>query len=220
MQTVIAFIVALCILIFVHEMGHYLAARACGVKVLRFSIGFGRPLARWVSKGRDRTEWTLAAIPLGGYVKMLDEREGEVPAAERGRAFNAQPVGKRIAIVAAGPVFNLVLAALLYAVLNMAGVKEPAAVLGDPAAGTPAFAAGVQAGDRVLAIDGAQVGTWGDARWMLLKSLTDKGRPAIEVQTAAGDRRVRTADFSGAQLGQMEGDVLGREGSGSPAPAR
>jgi len=211
-----AFAVALGVLVVIHELGHSLVARACGVRILRFSVGFGKVLCKRTD--RHGTEWALSAIPLGGYVKMLDEREGEVPAAERGRAFNAQPVGKRIAIVAAGPVFNLVLAALLYAALNMAGVKEPAAVLGDPTAGTPAFAAGIKAGDRILAIDGAEVGTWGDARWMLLKSLTDKGRPAIEVQTASGERRVRPVDFSQATLGQMEGDVLGREGFGLASP--
>lgn len=214
--TLAAFAVALGVLVVIHELGHYLVARACGVRILRFSVGFGKVLCKRTD--RHGTEWALSAIPLGGYVKMLDEREGEVPAAERGRAFNAQPVGRRIAIVAAGPVFNLVLAALLYAALNMAGVKEPAAILGAPAAGTPAFAAGVQAGDRILAIDGAEVGTWGDARWMLLKSLTDKGRPAVEVQTAGGERRVRPVDFSQAALGQMEGDVLGREGFGLASP--
>ncbi|MDX3905637.1 MAG: RIP metalloprotease RseP [Pigmentiphaga sp.] len=214
--TLAAFAVALGLLVVIHELGHYLVARACGVRILRFSVGFGKVLCRRTD--RRGTEWALSAIPLGGYVKMLDEREGDVPAEQRGQAFNAQPVGKRIAIVAAGPLFNLALAALLYAVLNMMGVKEPAPVLGAPAAGTPASVAGIQAGDRILAIGGSAVATWGDARWMLLRSLTDKGRTVIEVETAAGERRARTVDFSGAALGQMEGDVLGREGFGLASP--
>ena len=105
LQTIGAFVVALGILIVVHEYGHYIVARACGVKVLRFSVGFGKPLLL-VRRGADRTEWVLSAIPFGGYVKMLDEREGPVDAAEAGRAFNRQTVWKRIAIVVAGPLFN------------------------------------------------------------------------------------------------------------------
>ncbi|VCU72305.1 Regulator of sigma-E protease RseP [Pigmentiphaga humi] len=214
--TLAAFAVALGILVVIHELGHYLVARACGVRILRFSVGFGKVLCRRTD--RHGTEWALSAIPLGGYVKMLDEREGDVPAAERGRAFNAQPVARRIAIVAAGPVFNLALAALLYATLNMVGVKEPAAVLGPPASGTPAAMAGIQSGDRIVSIDSAVVATWGDARWMLLKGMTDRARSEVEVQTASGEQRIRSVDFSRADLGNMEGDVLGREGFELAAP--
>ena len=108
--TLAAFAVALGVLVVIHELGHYLVARACGVRILRFSVGFGKVLCKRTD--RHGTEWALSAIPLGGYVKMLDEREGDVPPEQRSRAFNTQPVGKRIAIVAAGPVFNLALAAL------------------------------------------------------------------------------------------------------------
>src|SRR6478672_8699750 len=132
-----AFIVALGILIVVHEYGHYLVARLCNVKVLRFSVGFGRPLLTRRS-GKDRTEWVIAAIPFGGYVKMLDEREGEVAAAEVHRAFNRQSVWKRFAIVVAGPVFNFVFAVLVYAGLFMYGLPEARPILGEPAAGTVA----------------------------------------------------------------------------------
>ena len=122
-NTLVAFIVALGVLIVVHEYGHYLAARLCNVKVLRFSVGFGRPLATWRS-GRDRTEWVIAAVPFGGYVKMLDEREAPVPAEEQARAFNRQGVGRRLAIVAAGPLFNFLFAIAVYAALYMVGLPE------------------------------------------------------------------------------------------------
>ncbi|CAG9180596.1 RIP metalloprotease RseP [Cupriavidus pampae] len=199
MQTVIAFIVALCILIFVHEMGHYLAARACGVKVLRFSIGFGRPLARWVSKGRDRTEWTLAAIPLGGYVKMLDERERDpevdapIDAAELPRAFNRQPVGKRFIIVAAGPVANFLLAIFFYMVLFAGGMSEPVPVVAAPAAGTVAAEAGVREGDRVLSLtahDSTEaVRSWNDLRMAVFSNGFDDAQAVLRVRGADGAER-------------------------------
>src|SRR5689334_23949955 len=142
LQTIAAFIVALGVLIVVHEYGHYLVARLCNVKVLRFSVGFGRPLALW-RRGRDRTEWVIAAIPFGGYVKMLDEREGAVAPAEAHRAFNRQSVWKRFAIVVAGPLFNFAFAILVYAGLFMYGLPEARPVLGNPPANTLAAVAGV-----------------------------------------------------------------------------
>lgn len=199
MQTVIAFVVALCILIFVHEMGHYLAARACGVKVLRFSIGFGRPLARWVSKGRDRTEWTLAAIPLGGYVKMLDERELDpevdrpIDEAELPRAFNRQPVGKRFVIVAAGPLANFALAIALYLVLFAGGMREPVPVLATPAANTAAAQAGVRDGDRVLSLtangETEPVRSWNDLRMAVFAQGFGDARAVMHVRGADGAER-------------------------------
>ena len=199
MQTVIAFVVALCILIFVHEMGHYLAARACGVKVLRFSIGFGRPLARWVSKGRDRTEWTLAAIPLGGYVKMLDERERDpetdpaIDAADLPRAFNRQPVGKRFVIVAAGPFANFALAIALYLVLFAGGMREPVPVLAAPAASTAAAQAGVRDGDRVLSLSAngqtEPVRSWNDLRMAVFAQGFGEASAVMHVRGADGAER-------------------------------
>src|SRR6185436_17483693 len=152
LQAVVAFIVALGVLIVVHEYGHYLVARLCNVKVLRFSVGFGRPLATW-RLGRDQTEWTIAVVPFGGYVKMLDEREGPVEPGEAHRAFNRQGVGRRFAIVVAGPVFNFVFAILVYAGLFMHGLPEARPVLAEPAANTPARAAGFRAGDVVRSVD-------------------------------------------------------------------
>src|SRR5450759_3214537 len=134
MLTLIAFVLALGVLIAVHEYGHYRMAVACGVKVLRFSIGFGQPLFRWQPKG-SATEFVIGAFPLGGYVKMLDEREAPVAGEERHLAFNTQPLRSRFAIVAAGPVANLLLAVLLFAVVNWSGVQHPAAILASPVAG-------------------------------------------------------------------------------------
>jgi len=199
MQTVVAFVVALCILIFVHEMGHYLAARACGVKVLRFSIGFGRPLARWIGKGRDRTEWTLAAIPLGGYVKMLDERERDpesdppIDPAELPRAFNRQSVGKRFVIVAAGPLANFALAVVLYVVLFAGGMREPVPVVAAPAAGTVAAQAGVRDGDRVLSLTANDqtetVRSWNDLRMAVFSQGFGDARAVLHVRGADGVER-------------------------------
>ena len=143
MLTLAAFVLALGLLIAVHEYGHYRMARACGVKVLRFSIGFGKPLLRWRPKG-SATEFVIAAFPLGGYVKMLDEREAPVAVEERHLAFNTQPVRSRAAIVVAGPLANLLLAALLYAVVNWSGVQSPAPILASPEAGSPAERAGLR----------------------------------------------------------------------------
>lgn len=159
------FLVAIGILVPLHEWGHYRVARACGVKVLRFSIGFGRVL--WRRVGRDGTEFTLSALPLGGYVRMLDERDGNVAAHEREQAFNQRPLRQRAAIVAAGPLANWVLAVVLFAAVAWLGSEVPRAVLGTPPAGSLAERAGVQSGDAVRAVsaDGQD--------WQDVASLTD-----------------------------------------------
>ena len=139
--TILAFVVALGCLIVIHEYGHYTVARWCNVKVLRFSVGFGKSLLVW-RLGPDQTEWVIAAIPLGGYVKMLDEREGEVRESDLPRAFNRQNVWRRAAIVAAGPIANFLLAIVLYWMLFIHGVPGVKPVLGDSAPSTAAAAAG------------------------------------------------------------------------------
>jgi regulator of sigma E protease len=164
MTTVLAFIVTLGLLIVVHEYGHYRVAVACGVKVLRFSIGFGRTL--W-SRQRGETEFVVAALPLGGYVRMLDEREGAVPPNELHRAFNRQSLWKRTAIVAAGPLANLLLAVLLYASAHWIGIEEPKAILGTPPAASAFERAGLVAGDWVRAY------AEGDSQWRDLASLNE-----------------------------------------------
>ena len=149
--TILAFLFTLGVLIVVHEYGHYRVAVACGVKVLRFSIGFGRVL--WRRQPRpDGTEFVVCALPLGGYVRMLDEREGPVAPDERHRAFNRKSLWQRAAIVAAGPLANLLLAVALYAVQSWVGVEEPKAVLGPPLASSVAERAGLRAGDWVRAV--------------------------------------------------------------------
>lgn len=169
--TLISFFLALGILITFHELGHYWVARWCGVKILRFSVGFGRVLLKRTD--RHGTEWALSAIPLGGYVKMLDEQPSGVAAPVRDDSFQAQSVGRRFAIVAAGPVFNLFLAVFFYALLNIVGTQEPAAILGTPAAQSAASKAGLVAGDRITAINDQPVESWSQLRWELLQSDTE-----------------------------------------------
>ncbi len=173
MLTVLAFIVALGLLIAIHEYGHYRMAVACGVKVLRFSIGFGHTLWRWQPRGSS-TEFVLGAFPLGGYVRMLDEREGPVDPAERHLAFNTQPLRARALIVAAGPLANLLLAVLLYAAVNWSGVQMAAPVLGRPAPASVAEQAGLVGGERVLraGFEGEElqaVVAFEDLRWLLTR---------------------------------------------------
>ncbi len=171
MLTIFAFVLALALLIAVHEYGHYRVAVACGVKVLRFSIGFGKKLFVWQPKG-SATEFVVCALPLGGYVKMLDEREAPVPPEERHLAFNTQSLRVRTAIVAAGPIANVLLAVVLYAVVNLSGVEYPAAVLASPESGTPAAQAGLKGGERVNAAGFDEEGlepveSLEDLRWVL-----------------------------------------------------
>ncbi|MDR1854875.1 MAG: RIP metalloprotease RseP [Azoarcus sp.] len=199
---VIPFVIGLGLLILVHELGHYLVARACGVKVLRFSIGFGKPLFKRRA-GKDDTEWVLAAIPLGGYVKMLGEGDDadEVPESEAHRAFSRQPVGKRFAIVAAGPIFNILLAVLLYWGLFIGGTEELRPyVAPTEAAESPARAGGVRDGDLVVSIDGDEVKSWQDLRWALLRHAIDRDEARLTVTTAAGDTAVRTLDLTDFSL--------------------
>ena len=170
----------LAILVAVHEFGHFWVARRCGVKVLRFSIGFGPSLLRW----RDRldTEYSIAAIPLGGYVKMLDEREGEVPAAELEQAFNRKPVLQRIAVVSAGPLANFLLAIAVYWGLFMAGESGYAPVIGEVEAGSVADVAGLEAGQEIVAVDGVETPTWQALSFRLLDRIGDSGSISFSVK--------------------------------------
>jgi regulator of sigma E protease len=207
LSTVLAFIVALGVLIVVHEYGHYIVARLCGVKVLRFSVGFGRPLALW-RRGRDKTEWVIAAVPFGGYVKMLDEREGTVPPEEAHRAFNRQSVARRFAIVVAGPLFNFAFAIVVYAGLFMYGLPEARPVLGEPPAGTPAAAAGLRSGDTVRAAQGEPIETWQELRWRALQAALQRAPLHLELESERGHLRDATLDLSRYPADEVETDAL------------
>ncbi len=206
-STVIAFVVALGVLIVFHELGHYLVARLCGVKVLRFSMGFGQVL--WRRKfGADQTEWAVSAFPLGGYVKMLDEREGPVAPEERHRAFNRQSVARRFAIVLAGPVANFLLAIVLYWMLFMHGVPGIRPVVGTPVPGTPAAHARIAAGELITRIDGAAVATWQDLRWALLEHSLRRDSVELEMHSERGDIEFRRLDLSSIGPDKIDIDLL------------
>ncbi len=162
-----SFLVAIGILVAVHEFGHFWVARKLGVKVLRFSIGFGKPIWKW-QKNPDATEYVVAAVPLGGYVKMLDEREGDVPKHELPLAFNRQPVGSRIAIVAAGPLFNFAFAILAYWLVFVLGVEGIKPVIDEVEPDSPAAIAGLRHGDQIVSVDGDATPTWGSFMQALL----------------------------------------------------
>jgi regulator of sigma E protease len=202
-----AFALALGLLIVVHEAGHFAVARWCGVKVLRFSIGFGKPVLS-LHFGRDRTELALAAFPLGGYVKMLDEREGEVEAAELPRAFNRQSVWKRFVIVLAGPVANFMLAIFMYWVLFVHGVEEPRPMLGVPAAHSLAEQAGFREGELIRSINGQAVASWQELRWELLQQALAKGSVTLEVINKRHELAFRKLDLSSLDTSDLEGDIL------------
>ncbi|MDR1708270.1 MAG: RIP metalloprotease RseP [Candidatus Accumulibacter sp.] len=217
----LAFALLLGALIVVHEMGHYVAARLCGVKVLRFSVGFGRPLLLWRA-GRDRTEWAIGAFPLGGYVRMLDETEGEVAPGEAHRSFNRQSVWKRMAIVAAGPLANLALAVAVYWGLFMHGVEEPRPYLGAPAAASAAEAAGIREGERVLKVGGEAVETWGEARWVLLRRMVGEEAVSLELINARNEieiRRLALAEARNPEPGEDPIERLGLRLYQPPIPA-
>ncbi len=179
-------IVSIGVLVTFHEFGHYWVARRCGVKVLRFSVGFGKPL--WLRRGRDGTEYVIAAIPLGGYVKMLDEREGDVDAADLPYAFNRKSVARRIAIVAAGPVANLLMCVALLWGMFVIGRPDYAPVVGQ--ATQIAAAAGLHKGDTLLDVGGRATPTWSEAAMALATAAIDRRDVPVRVRSAGGDEHV------------------------------
>lgn len=202
-----AFALVLGVLIVFHELGHYLAAHRLGVKVLRFSIGFGRPL--WSRRlGRDGTEWAIAAFPLGGYVKMLDEREGPVPADELSRSFNRQSVWRRMVIVAAGPLANFALAVLLYWGLFWQGSLEIKPILGTPMVNSAAAAAGLENGEIVRKVGDEGIQTWQDLRWTLLERAAEQDEVALEVINDRDEIATRRLDVSAVRRAGWQGDPM------------
>ena len=212
LSTLAAFIIALGVLITFHEFGHYLVARWSGVKVLRFSVGFGRPLfsKRW---GKDQTEWVIAAIPLGGYVKMLDEREGKVIPEDLPRSFNQQPVSRRFAIVAAGPLANFLLAILLYWVIFILGVSGIKPILGPVVPATPAAFASFEARESIVEIANEPVASWQEMHWKLLTLALDKS-PEVKVKTVnqKGETAQRYLDLSNVSADELDSDFIGKIG--------
>jgi regulator of sigma E protease len=211
MTTLWAFVVAIAVLVVFHELGHYSVARLCGVKVLRFSVGFGKALYIKKFTGGE-TEWVISAIPLGGYVKMLDEREGEVAAHELHRAFNRQPVLRRMAIVVAGPIANLLLAILLYWVLFMHGVPGMKPILGEVAPQTAAAAAQMQARETIVSINGTATPSWQEVRWALLEMALQGTEAHIEGRMAHGATIQHVLDLRAITPADLDGDFLEKLG--------
>ncbi len=206
--TLLSFIVALGLLVTFHEFGHYWVAKRCGVKILRFSIGFGRAL--WCSRrGPDATEFVVAAIPLGGYVKMLDEREGEVAPRDLDRAFNRQPLARRVAIVAAGPIANFLFAIAAYWLMYAIGVEGPRALIGSVIPNTPAAVAGVRAGDEIIAVDGASTTTWDKVFQASIRATLDSRELQVLLKDAHGAERPAVISFAGISVDDLsQGDLF------------
>jgi len=226
MITLLAFVLAIALLVVFHEFGHYWVARRCGVKVLRFSLGFGKVIYSKRFANSD-TEWVISTVPLGGYVKMLDEREAEVAPQDLPYAFNRKPVYQRMAIVVAGPLANFLLAIVLYWGLFVHGVPGLKPVLGDVPLGTPAAVARMQSNETILRIDGEPVPSWQELHWLLLESVLrenpeapssgsgqalNHGRVTIEAQSASGTPLSHSLDISGLEAKDLDGDFLDKLG--------
>ena len=219
LQMICAFIVALGILITFHELGHFLVARRCDVKVLQFSVGFGRAL--WSRKfGTDNTEFVIGAFPLGGYVRMLDEREGFVAETERARAFNNKSLGERAAIVAAGPVFNFIFAVLAYWIVYIIGITGLKPVIGSVQEGYPAAHAGFQVDDEITEINGRPTPTWNSALELLVSGVIDRSVSAVRVRDASGHGRLLEVDLAAIPIDSLaEGNLLSLLGVEPARPA-
>ena len=185
-----AFLVAIGILVAVHEFGHYWVAKKLGFKVLRFSIGFGKPLLTRIGKDADRTEYCISAIPLGGYVKLLDEREGDVEPGELHRSFTRRPIAQRVAVLLAGPAMNLIFASLLYAVLAMAGTEIVKPVVGQVRLDSPAAAAGLRSGDEIVQVGGYKVEDTEDLQIDLLRQVSADATVPMRVRRGGDELAV------------------------------
>jgi len=207
-----AFLVALGVLIAIHEYGHFWVARKVGIKVLKFSIGMGKSLYTRVGKV-DKTEYSIGAIPLGGYVRMLDERVDEVAPGERHMAFNHKPLWARTAVVLAGPMANFLLAIAAYWLVMIIGINGLVPLLGPITPDTPAAAAGFQTEDRLVSINGKPTPSWDDARLELLDSAINTSEPAlVEVTTIDGSNVTRELDLSGLEILKESGDPVAKMG--------
>ena len=207
LSTIGAFLAAIALLVTVHEFGHFFAAKVCGVQVLKFSIGFGRAIfSRQFRKGD--TEWIISAIPFGGYVKMLDEREGVVVPSDAHRAFNRKSVWRRMAIVAAGPAANFLFAIFVYWALFLQGVPEAKPILDSPIVGSVSSSVDIRRGDRVTRVDEFGVDTWQDLRWQLVQAAVEKRTVRLElVRQGAGILWIEL-DLTRAEIGEQEKDPV------------
>ncbi len=209
--TVVAFLVAIGVLVTFHELGHYWAARLCDVKILRFSIGFGRPL--YLKRiGPDQTEWVIAALPLGGFVRMADERDGSAAPGDGPRAFNNKTPWQRIFIVSAGPLANFVLAIFFYWVLFVTGVPGTRPYLAQPAPSSAAASAGFAEFDLITKIGDREVQTWGDARLALLEAAVKGETIEIEIEEASGHRSIKRLAMARLDKADLDKDFLGKLG--------
>ncbi len=217
LQTVLAFIVVIGVLVTIHEFGHYLVARWCGVKVLKFSVGLGRPI--WSRRvGPDQTEWAISMVPLGGYVKMLDARAddaGVISEADQAREFTRQSVWKRIAIVAAGPLANFLLAIAIFSGIYLHGVPEAVSTV-SVQAGSLAERAGLRTGDTVIAINDDSVTAWSEVRWRLLQAALRGERVEMKFErlsaAAPNDTQLATIDFRGIAAGEPDQELMSHLG--------
>jgi regulator of sigma E protease len=221
-SSILGFIVAIGVLVAVHEFGHYWVARRLGFKVLRFSIGFGRPLLRWRGAAPDHVEYWLSAIPLGGYVKMLDEREGPVPSAEQHRSFNHRPVWQRILVLLAGPAFNFLFAIVAYWFMFTTGVPGIKPLIGAVVEDSVAARAGVEANDTVEAVGGRRTETWEAATLAIFDELLDDARIELSLREPDGNTKSVALDVSGREAELTEPSALFRGlgiRPGPPVPA-
>ncbi len=219
MMTILAFVGAIALLVTFHEFGHYWIARRCGVKVLRFSLGFGKVIYSKRFESSD-TEWVVSAIPLGGYVKMVDEREGAIAAEDIPYAFNRKPVLQRMAIVVAGPLANFLLAIVLYCAMFMVGVPGLKPILGEVSPGSPAAMAQMQAGETIVSVDGEKIPSWQQLHWQLLDAVLKQGskqtlqqdKVEIKTLTTQHETRVYLLDVSSIEAKDLEGNFLDKLG--------
>jgi regulator of sigma E protease len=222
MLTVFSFLLGLGLLVAIHEFGHYKMARACGIDVIQFSIGFGKPLIRWRFKPNE-TEFVVALIPLGGFVRMLDERDAPVPALIRHKAFNTQSLRNRTLVVLAGPLANLLVAVIIYTVVGMFGTQQPKAVLAAPRIGSIAEKQGLRAGDWVVGVEIAgeasnSIESFEDLHWMLTQSIFSGNDVILSVADHEGgpERRRITLPLSSLNVSEFDGNLLQLVGFSGP----
>ncbi len=210
--SIISFLVAIAILVGIHEFGHFWVARKLGIKIIRFAIGFGKPIWTYKSKDKDATEYVLAAIPMGGYVKMLDEREAEVKEEEKHRAFNNQPVWKRFLVVLAGPMFNFFFAIAAFAAIQMMGIDSVRPYVGEIKQDSAAAQSGFESKDLITAVNDVKTESMRQVRLTLLNEYLKNPELKIHVQTQSGKLTTRTLDLSNTLLLADEGDYFSKTG--------